>query len=415
MKTLKKMTVALSLLGSLSLYSAEVEVLHWWSSGSEAESIGKLKGLLEESGHTWKDFSVAGGNGVNAMTVLKSRVIAGNPPSAAQIKGPSIQEWSEIGSTLNLNDVAKANNWDKIIPARFAEHMKYKGNYVAVPVNVHKINWMWVNPSIFKKAGASIPTTWAQFEVAAKKIKAAGFIPVAAGGQAWQETTMFETIVLGVGGADFYNKALVDLDEKALASDTIKKSFDILRMVKSFTDKNAPGRDWNLATSMVYKNEAAMLFMGDWAKGEFKVAGKKVGIDYVALDTPQTSGSYIYNIDSFVMFDQKDAKKAVAQKKLAQLILDKSFQVTFSTKKGSIPISLEAPRTQFDDIALRSMDQLNAASYSKTLVPSMAHQMAITDNLKGVFFDVVTNFYNSKMSAAEATKILASSIKSEKE
>ncbi|NQY23907.1 MAG: carbohydrate ABC transporter substrate-binding protein [Campylobacteraceae bacterium] len=415
MKTLKKMTVALSLLGSLSLYSAEVEVLHWWSSGSEAESIGKLKGLLEESGHTWKDFSVAGGNGVNAMTVLKSRVIAGNPPSAAQIKGPSIQEWSEIGSTLNLNDVAKANNWDKIIPARFAEHMKYKGNYVAVPVNVHKINWMWVNPAIFKKAGASIPTTWEQFEVAAKKIKAAGFIPVAAGGQAWQETTMFETIVLGVGGADFYTKALVDLDEKALASDTIKKSFDILRMVKSFTDKNAPGRDWNLATSMVYKGEAAMLFMGDWAKGEFKVAGKKVGIDYVALDTPQTSGSYIYNIDSFVMFDQKDAKKAVAQKKLAQLILDKSFQVTFNTKKGSIPISLEAPRTQFDDIALRSMDQLNAASYSKTLVPSMAHQMAITDNLKGVFFDVVTNFYNSKMSSAEATKILASTIKSEKE
>ena len=415
MKTLKKMTVALSLLGSLSLYSAEVEVLHWWSSGSEAESIGKLKGLLEESGHTWKDFSVAGGNGVNAMTVLKSRVIAGNPPSAAQIKGPSIQEWSEIGSTLNLNDVAKANNWDKIIPARFAEHMKYKGNYVAVPVNVHKINWMWVNPAIFKKAGASIPTTWEQFEVAAKKIKAAGFIPVAAGGQAWQETTMFETIVLGVGGADFYTKALVDLDEKALASDTIKKSFDILRMVKSFTDKNAPGRDWNLATSMVYKGEAAMLFMGDWAKGEFKVAGKKVGIDYVALDTPQTSGSYIYNIDSFVMFDQKDAKKAVAQKKLAQLILDKSFQVTFNTKKGSIPISLEAPRTQFDDIALRSMDQLNAASYSKTLVPSMAHQMAITDNLKCVFFDVVTNFYNSKMSSAEATKILASTIKSEKE
>ena len=226
---------------------------------------------------------------------------------------------------------------------------------------------------------------------------------------------MFETIVLGVGGADFYTKALVDLDEKALASDTIKKSFDILRMVKSFTDKNAPGRDWNLATSMVYKGEAAMLFMGDWAKGEFKVAGKKVGIDYVALDTPQTSGSYIYNIDSFVMFDQKDAKKAVAQKKLAQLILDKSFQVTFNTKKGSIPISLEAPRTQFDDIALRSMDQLNAASYSKTLVPSMAHQMAITDNLKGVFFDVVTNFYNSKMSSAEATKILASTIKSEKE
>ncbi len=414
MISIKKAAVALSLLGALSLGAAEVEVLHWWSSGSEAEAIGELKALLEKDGHTWKDFSVAGGSGSNAMTVLKSRVISGNPPSAAQIKGPSIQEWAELGSALNLDSVAKANNWDAILPKRFAEHMKYNGHYVAAPVNVHKINWMWANPKIFAKAGAKIPTTWAEFEVASKKIKAAGFIPVAAGGQPWQETTMFETIVLGIGGADFYNKVFVDLDLKAIGSDKIKKSFDTLRMVKSFTDKNAPGRDWNLATSMVYKGEAAMLFMGDWAKGEFKVSGQKIGIDYVALDTPQTSGSYIYNIDSFLMFDQKDEKKAVAQRKLAELIMDDKFQVIFNLKKGSIPINLTVKRTAFDDIALRSWDQLNAAAYTKTLVPSMAHQMAVPDAARGAFFDVVTNFYNSKMSSEEATKALVSAISEEK-
>ena len=414
MRGFKKILVALSILSALTLGAEEVEVLHWWSNGSEAEAIGELKKLLENEGHTWKDFSVAGGSGTNAMTVLKSRVISGNPPSAAQIKGPGIQEWAELGSALNLDSVAKANNWDSILPKRFAEHMKYNGHYVAAPVNVHKINWMWVNPKIFAKAGAKIPTTWAEFEVAAKKIKSAGYIAVAAGGQPWQEATMFETIVLGVGGADFYNKALVELDLKALGSDTIKKSFDILRMVKSFTDKNAPGRDWNLATSMVYKNEAAMFFMGDWAKGEFKVAGKKIGIDYVALDTPQTSGSYIYNIDSFLMFDQKNAKKAEAQKKLAQLLMDSKFQVIFNTKKGSIPINLSVKRDAFDDIALRSWDELNAAAYTKSLVPSMAHQMAVTDAIKGAFFDVITNFYNSKMSSKDATKALVSAISEEK-
>ncbi len=414
MISLKKAAVALSLLSALSLGAAELEVLHWWSSGSEAEAIGELKKLLEKEGHTWKDFSVAGGSGSNAMTVLKSRIISGNPPSAAQIKGPGIQEWAALGSALNLNSVAKANNWDNILPKRFADHMKYNGKYVAAPVNVHKINWMWVNPKIFAKAGATIPTTWAQFKVAAKKIKAAGFIPVASGGQPWQEATMFETIVLGIGGADFYNKVFVDLDLKALGSDTIKKSFDTLRMVKSFTDKNAPGRDWNLATSMVYKNEAAMLFMGDWAKGEFAVSGNKIGIDYVALDTPQTSGSYIYNIDSFLMFNQKDEEKSIAQRKLAQLIMDDKFQVIFNTKKGSIPINLSVKRTAFDDIALRSWDELNAAAYTKTLVPSMAHQMAVPDAVKGAFFDVITNFYNSKMSAEEATKALVNAIKEEK-
>ncbi len=413
MKTFKKITVALSLLGSLSLFSAEVEVLHWWTSGGEAKSVGELKKMLENNGHTWKDFSVAGGNGVNAMTVLKSRVVSGNPPTAAQIKGPSIQEWAELGVASNLDKVAKSGNWDEKLPKMFSDHMKYDGKYVAVPVNVHRINWMWVNPLIFKKAGASIPTTWKEFEIAAKKIKSAGFIPVAAGGQPWQEATVFETIVLGVGGADFYKKALVDLDLKALDSDTMKKAFDTLRMVKSYTDKNAPGRDWNLATAMVYKGEAAMQFMGDWAKGEFKVAGKKIGTDYVATAAPQTNNMYLYNIDSFVMFKQKDSEKKKAQEKLSELILSDKFQVIFNTRKGSVPVTNGVPQEEFDEIAIDSIKQLNNAAQSNALLPSMAHQMAIRDSIKGAVVDVVTNFYNSSINSEDATKQLVNAVQNE--
>ena len=413
MRNLKTMILALALFGALSLHAAEIEVLHWWSTGGEAKSVGELKKMLEKSGHTWKDFTVAGGNGDSAMTVLKSRAVAGNPPTAAQIKGPSIQEWAALGVVADLSKVAKANNWDKLVPKIFADHMKYKGKYVAVPVNVHRINWMWVNPAVFKKAGAKIPTTWKEFEVAAKKIKKAGFIPVAAGGQDWQEATVFETIVLGVGGAKFYKKALVDLDMKALKSKTMQKAFDTLRMVKGFTDKNAPGRDWNLATAMVYKGEAAMQFMGDWAKGEFTVAGKKVGVDYLAINTPQTSGSYLYNIDSFVMFKQKNKGKIKAQNKLAELILSDKFQIIFNTAKGSVPVKLGVERTKFDDIALRSMDDLNSAAYTGQLLPSVAHQMSVNDALKGAITDVVTEFYNSKMSSSKAVKKLAKAVKAE--
>jgi len=413
MNILKKATLAVSLLGTLSLSAGEVEVLHWWTSGGEAKSVGALKTMLEKKGHSWKDFSVAGGNGVNAMTVLKSRVVAGNPPSAAQIKGPSIQEWAEVGNVADLNDLAKSGNWDDRLPKMFSDHMKYKGKYVAVPVNVHRINWMWVNPSVFLKAGAKIPTTWAEFEVAAKKIKAAGFIPVAQGGQPWQEATLFETIVLGIGGEDFYTKALIDLDYDALNSNTMRKAFDTLRMVKSYTDKNAPGRDWNLATAMVYKGEAAMQFMGDWAKGEFKVANKVIGKDYIATAAPQTNGKFIYNIDSFVMFNQKNADNAKAQNELAKLILSDEFQVIFNTSKGSAPVTKNVPQDKFDAIARDSINQLNQASVSKSLVPSMAHQMAIPDAIKGAIVDVVTNFYNTKMSSADAAKALVSAVKSE--
>jgi glucose/mannose transport system substrate-binding protein len=135
--------------------AGEVEVLHYWTSGGEAKSAAELKKIMQGKGHVWKDFAVAGGGGDNAATVLKSRVVSGNPPAAAQIKGPAIQEWAAEGVLANLDAVAKAENWDALLPAVVAGVMKYKGKYVAAPVNVHRVNWVWANPEVLKKAGVA--------------------------------------------------------------------------------------------------------------------------------------------------------------------------------------------------------------------------------------------------------------------
>src|SRR5688572_27133821 len=76
--------------------AGQVEVLHWWTSGGESRSVGQLKRLLATQGHAWRDFAVVGGGGDSAMAVLRSRVLAGNPPAAAQIKGSAIQEWGRL-------------------------------------------------------------------------------------------------------------------------------------------------------------------------------------------------------------------------------------------------------------------------------------------------------------------------------
>ena len=126
----------------------------------------------------------------------------------------------------SIDDVAKANNWDEILPEVVSDVMKYNGEYVAAPVNVHRVNWLWANPEVFRKAGATIPTTWDDFMVQAQKLKDAGYIALAHGGQAWQNATVFEAVVLGVGGADYYNKAFVQADMDALNSETTKKVFE---------------------------------------------------------------------------------------------------------------------------------------------------------------------------------------------
>ncbi|MDX1605962.1 MAG: ABC transporter substrate-binding protein, partial [Candidatus Competibacterales bacterium] len=404
---LAKIIVTVCGLGAANLASAgTVEVLHWWTSGGEAAAAAELKQMLEAKGHEWQDFAVAGGGGESAMTALKSRVISGNPPGAAQIKGPAIQQWGDTGTLADLDPVAESQNWDELLPPVVARVMQYDDQYVAAPVNVHRVNWMWANPAVFEQAGAEIPTTWDEFVAAAEKIQAAGFIPVAHGGQAWQDSTTFESVVLAVGGADLYNRAFVELDEAALTSDEMVEAFRRLRQIKSFTDPNAPGRDWNLATSMVINGEAAMQFMGDWAKGEFTAAGQAPGEDYVCQPFPGTDGAFTFNIDSFVMFavsgDDREAQLA-----LAETILEQDFQRLFNQAKGSIPVRTDMAMDGFDQCARESMEDFKEAATADTLVPSMAHGMSTFPAVQGAIYDVVTNFYNSDMVPEQAAEELA--------
>jgi glucose/mannose transport system substrate-binding protein len=394
--------------------AGEVEVLHWWTSGGEAAAVQELQKMLQNEGHTWRDFAVAGGAGANAMTALKSRAVSGNPPTAAQVKGPQIQEWAALGVLTNLDDVAQAESWDKLVPGVVADIMKYEGHWVAVPVNVHRINWLWCNPAVFQKAGAQYPKTWDEFFAACEKIQKAGLIPVGFGGQAWQEATAWESIVAGVGGTDFYKKTLIQADEQALASETMVKALDIFKRIKPYTDKNAPGRDWNLATTMVIKGEAAMQFMGDWAKGEFTAAGKVPGKDYDALTVPGTADAFLFNVDSFIMFEVKDPAAKAAQKAMARLILSPDFQVAFNVNKGSIPVRAGIAETPFDAVAIASMKDFEATAKSGGLMPSMAHEMAVSPAVRGAMFDVITNFYNSDMSAADAAQKLADAVREAK-
>jgi glucose/mannose transport system substrate-binding protein len=411
--TLRLLALAAACVVCGTATAGEVEVLHWWTAGGEAKAAAALKATLQGKGHTWKDFAVAGGGGDSAMTVLKSRVVSGNAPAAAQIKGPSLQEWAREGVLANIDDVAKAEKWDSLLPPVVADVMKYKGNYIAAPVNVHRVNWLWANPEAFKKAGAKLPTSWDEFFVAAEALKKAGIIPVAHGGQNWQDFTTFESVALGVGGNDFYKKALVQLDQGALKSATMEKVLTTFKKVKDYTDKNAPGRDWNLATAMVIKGEAGMQLMGDWAKGEFVAAGKVPGKDFVCAAAPGTSKAFTFNVDSFAMFKLKNDANVKAQKDLAAAIMSTEFQEVFNLNKGSIPVRLNMNLAKFDDCAKLSSKDFVDTAKSGGLVPSIAHGMAVPSAAAGAMQDVVSQFWNSdKMSAKDAMDKLASAAKS---
>jgi len=402
-------TVAASLFTNGNAFAdPEAEVLHWWTSGGEAKSVAVLQKEFESRGGTWTDMPVAGGGGDAAMTALRARVLAGNAPTAVQLKGPSIQEWYEEGALADISAVANANNWSDVLPEAIARHMKCEGNWCAAPVNVHRIDWIWANASVLAKHGIEMPTSWEEFNAAADKLQAAGITPLAHGGQAWQDATVFEAVALGIGGPEFFNKAFVELDQATLKSGTMKAVFDQMRKLRGYVDGNFSGRDWNLATAMVMNGEAAFQIMGDWAKGEFLAAGKRPGIDFLCVSTP--GAGFLYNVDSFAMFGVDGDEKKQGQDLLAELIVGKNFQKVFNLNKGSIPARVDVGLDDFDTCAHTSAQDMSTSSSAGSLLPSYAHGMALRGAQAGAITDVVTAHFNSDMSSDEAVKMLADSV-----
>ncbi|MBQ1783777.1 MAG: carbohydrate ABC transporter substrate-binding protein [Gammaproteobacteria bacterium] len=392
--------------------AGQVEVLHWWTSGGEARSAALLKEMLEKQGHSWKDFAVAGGGGESAMTVLKTRAVSGNPPAAAQIKGHDIQEWAELGFLASLDDTATAEGWDKVLSPVVTKVMKSDGHYVAVPINVHRVNWLWANPAVFTKAGATIPGSWEEFITAADKIQAAGLIPLAHGGQPWQDATLFEAVALATLGTDDYSRAFVDHDIRVLSGDKMVLALERFKSLRQYIDRDSAGRDWNIATGMVISGDAAMQIMGDWAKGEFAAAGKVPGQDYRCVAAPGTATAFAFNIDSLAFFKLRTKDDQNAQQVLASTILSPAFQKAFNINKGSIPVRLDMVMDGFDQCAVDSMAAFRSANANGTLVPSWSHGLATTSQIQGALTDVISNYFNDdKTTAQEAANKMARAVK----
>ena len=409
MKTTVKALAVLAMTTSIAK-AADVEVLHWWTSGGEAAAVGVLKDNLAAGGTGWVDMPVAGGGGEAAMTALRARVTAGDAPTAVQMLGFDIQDWAAEGALADLTATATAEGWDKVVPAALQAFSTHDGKWVAAPVNVHSTNWVWINKAALDATGLAAPTTWDELVAVLDKMKENGITPLGHGGQPWQEATVFDGIVLSLGG-DFYKAAFVDLDPAALGGEQMAEAFNRLIKLRSYVDDNFSGRDWNLASAMVINGEAGMQMMGDWAKGEFLKAGKVPGTDFVCIRFPGTQGSVTFNSDQFAMFNQSDAGKQEAQVNMAKAIMDPAFQSAFNVVKGSVPARTDVPNDAFDDCGKKGMADLAEANTNGTLYGSMAHGHAAPAAVKNATYDVITAAFNGEYAdGAAAAAALAEAV-----
>ena len=221
-----------------------------------------------------------------------------------------------------------------------------------------------------------MPTTWDEFFAAAEKVKKAGLIPVAHGGQNWQDFTTFEEWCWAWVAPSSTRMHWSSLTKGAHQPDHDEGAGNFPQDQELHRPRS-PGRDWNLATAMVIKGKAAFQFMGDWAKGEFTAAGKVPGKDYICAAAPGTANASPSTWTRFAMFKLKDAGGQKAQTDLAAAIMGTEFQEVFNLNKGSIPVRLNMSMAKFDDCAKLSTKDFVATAKTGSLLPSIAHGMAV--------------------------------------
>src|SRR5271168_3417299 len=418
-------TIKTALAGALAFTAAttaalaepKTNLLSQWSEGSDAAAIAKLGEMFTAAGGKWEQTSIAG-HTANTLAKLRADVVAGNAPPAVQLKGPEIAEWNATGKTANLDDLATKEGWDKVVAPELLPVMKPTGDWVAAPMNIHRINWLWGSSKGIAAAGiTSLPKTWAEFNADCDKAVAAHLICLGHFSQDWTDSTTFEVVVYGQS-IDLFRKAFVEGDTNAMRSPEMVKAFEQMRlMVSKYMDPAIAGRDYDTATAMIAKGQAAFMIMGDWQIGIFTGGGLKEGADYVCAQAPTDWGKpgFILNSDSVVFFKQSDPDYVAGQTLLAHLIMSPQFQTVFNQAKGSIPARMDVDLSKgFNACQQLSQKDLQASIADKTLVRSMAHNMTVLQKYRGARMDTITSFVNNpKMTPKEAANAMADAVEAQ--
>ncbi len=375
--------------------------MHWWVGDAESKALKVIVDEFERSGSKWLDTPHNDSEAAHAS--VKSRVIGGNPPAAVlMVVGASSKEWAEGGLLNDVDSVAKSENWDSVLPDGVASASKQGGKYIAAPIFISTVNWRYANLSLLRSVGVDEPMSWGAFMTSLPRIQKAGYIPLAVGGQDWQETLLFDHVALGVAGAQYFRE-LLDGNMNTIDSEDTIRVFTAMRALEPFTDAGKAGRSWGDTNNLVITGKAGYIFMGDWAKGGFLQANKTPGQDFSCKISPG-SGMVLTAVDGFAFPKTSSGADQATQGKLASAMMNKDVQTKAALLKGALPARTDASTEGFDHCSQNALVLLGSGS-------AALHWNVRDSGFKGVLKDVVSQFWNSDMSPEQARKMLVDGIK----
>jgi glucose/mannose transport system substrate-binding protein len=363
--------------------ASQVEIFSWWVGGGEAAGLAAMQVVFEAQypDITFVNAAVAGGSGTNARAVLATRLSAGDPPDSWQAHAGQeiIGTYVAANQIAPLDDFFAETGFGDVLPPTLLPLISQDGHPYSVPVNIHRSNVMWYNPTVLSDAGVTVPTNLDEFFAACDTLQAAGKICLALGPQ-WTAMHLLENIMVGSLGAEKWN-ALWNAGADWGSAD-VTAALDAYARALSYTNSDhAQLTDWQPAVQLVTNGDAAFNIMGDWADGYLENAapdglGLTAHTDFDWAPAPGTDGIFVFLSDSFVL--PAGAKNPDATNAWLTVAASKEGQEAFNPVKGSI-----CARTDCDQSLFNEYLQSAGTDWSQdTVVGSLTHGVVANDAWK---------------------------------
>jgi len=272
--------------------------------------------------------------------------------------------------------VAAQQKWSQNVFPLVMDLATYKGNVIAAPLGIHRINSVIYNRRLFMELGARPPETWADLEVLAAKFRASGIKPIAWSDEAWQIATVFESLLLAEVGPTAYLDMVVMRKRSAWQNPGVERALKRLRWLRGLNGDVPQERQWTASAREIMGNSAAMMIMGDWAYGELLAWGASPHSDVGCVPVPGTARMHLYSVDTLAML-KSDRQATHQQAKFAESVVAMTTQLAFNRVKGAVPVRRDLTLTVLNTLDACARDSWETfASPSAARDPSLAHRMA---------------------------------------
>jgi glucose/mannose transport system substrate-binding protein len=389
--------IGIVLFGIYSLVFEEADVLviyHWWTSSGEEAALNSLIEIFSEQypNVTVVAMPVTGGAGYTMLEIIKPLVTAGKAPDAFQMHaGYEAKPYYNTGLLDSVDDLWESEELEKVVPKVVQVMCQFDGHYYSVPVDIHRANVIWYNRKILdeNEINPSTLSTWDDFFGACDKLKSAGVDYPIQMGTDWTAAHVFEMIIASEG-IDFYedwvNGKIISADDERLLD-----ALEIFKKYLSYVNPDNANLEWNDATAKIISGDGAFNIMGDWANGEFKIAGMTYGVEYGSIIVPGTRNMYGLVIDTFQ--HPRGIVHSENSKRWLKVVSSKEGQDAFNPIKGSISARVDTNLSVYDIYSQLAILDFRHVEY---MFPSVVHGSGAPENFRIKFREIIADFVLNK-------------------